>query len=84
MLQDALPWGGEFTSESLQFFSPALLWSRLPLDQDVANGPVFDAFCEYLEVCRSLTRVLSTQGCTQPPALSATLRGGGTSRAWGR
>lgn len=42
-----LPWGGEFTSESLPFFSPALLWSRLP-PADAVTGAVFDAFKDYL------------------------------------
>ena len=51
-LQD-LPWGGEFTSESLQFFSPALLWSRLPLTADVTQA-VLPAFKAYLEVLYQL------------------------------
>ncbi|GJP44185.1 hypothetical protein CLOM_g3574 [Closterium sp. NIES-68] len=42
-----LPWGGEFTAESLQFFSPALIWAKLPLDADV-TAHVLPAFKEYL------------------------------------
>ena len=47
-----LPWGGEFTAEALQFFSPALIWARLPLTDDVHTS-VFDCFKEYLQVRRS-------------------------------
>ncbi|CAI7824520.1 unnamed protein product [Closterium sp. NIES-53] len=49
-----LPWGGEFTAESLQFFSPALLWAKLPLDADV-TAHVLPAFKEYLQVRGWLT-----------------------------
>eukprot|EP00850_Spirogloea_muscicola_P021894 SM000266S09839 [mRNA] locus=s266:38098:40174:- [translate_table: standard] len=44
----SLTWGGEFTAESLQFFSPALLWARLPLEADV-HLIVFEAYKAYLE-----------------------------------
>eukprot|EP00850_Spirogloea_muscicola_P015462 SM000118S25605 [mRNA] locus=s118:329511:332159:+ [translate_table: standard] len=44
----SLPWGGEFTAESLQFFSPALLWARLPLEADV-HVTVFEAYKAYLD-----------------------------------
>lgn len=44
-----LPWGGEFTAESLQFFSPALIWSRLSLTENIYPS-VFDAFKDYLQI----------------------------------
>jgi hypothetical protein len=44
-----LPWGGEFTAESLQFFSPALLWTR-PSDRTTVQTVILEAFKEYVDV----------------------------------
>lgn len=45
---ELLPWGQKLTSESLQFFSPLLIWSRLESRQDVQEN-VFLAFKDYLK-----------------------------------
>jgi phycoerythrobilin:ferredoxin oxidoreductase len=44
-----LPWGGDFPAEAQQFFSPAFLWTRPQLTEDVENH-VMGAFKEYLDV----------------------------------
>ncbi|CAI5488994.1 unnamed protein product [Closterium sp. Naga37s-1] len=62
-----LPWGGEFTAESLQFFSPALLWAKLPLDADV-TAHVLPAFKEYLQ---AWLRMVETCEPTTDPAVMA-------------
>ncbi|CAI5962552.1 unnamed protein product [Closterium sp. NIES-64] len=62
-----LPWGGEFTAESLQFFSPALLWAKLPLDADV-TAHVLPAFKEYLQ---AWLRMVEACEPTSDPAVMA-------------
>ncbi|CAI5494696.1 unnamed protein product, partial [Closterium sp. Naga37s-1] len=62
-----LPWGGEFTAESLQFFSPALLWAKLPLDADV-TAHVLPAFQEYLQ---AWLRMVEACEPTSDPAVMA-------------
>ncbi|CAI5479940.1 unnamed protein product [Closterium sp. Yama58-4] len=62
-----LPWGGEFTSESLQFFSPALIWAKLPLDADV-TAHVLPAFKEYLQ---AWLRMVEACEPTSDPAVMA-------------
>jgi hypothetical protein len=46
-----LPWGGELTTEAMQFFSPLLLWSRPKRDDgSCVEATVFSAFKDYLQV----------------------------------
>jgi phytochromobilin:ferredoxin oxidoreductase len=46
-----LPWGGELTTEAMQFFSPLLLWSRPKRDdQSCVEATVFSVFKDYLQV----------------------------------
>lgn len=44
-----LPWGDKLTSESIQFFSPIVLWTR-PASREDFQGTVFSAFKDYLAV----------------------------------
>ncbi|KAH7445532.1 hypothetical protein KP509_01G013600 [Ceratopteris richardii] len=44
-----LPWGQRLTAESLQFFSPIVIWTKLELRQEVQEN-LFPAFKEYLQV----------------------------------
>lgn len=46
---EVLPWGQRLTTESLQFFSPMVIWTKLESRQDVEEK-LFSAFKEYLQV----------------------------------
>lgn len=45
--QPHLPWGGDFSEEAKQFFSPPFLWTR-PKETEVVETRVFAAFKDYL------------------------------------
>lgn len=45
-----LQWGDKLTAESLQFFSPIVIWTR-PNGRDDIQTTVFPAFQDYLMVC---------------------------------
>jgi hypothetical protein len=50
-----LPWGGELTTEAMQFFSPLLLWSKPKRDDgSCVEATVFSAFKDYLRLCSEL------------------------------
>ncbi len=47
------PDGGKVPEKATKYFSPAFIWTRLPLGQDsedIINGPLMSAFSEYLNV----------------------------------
>lgn len=44
-----LPWGDKLTAESIQFFSPIVIWTK-PGNREDIQGTVFSAFKEYLAV----------------------------------
>ena len=44
-----LPWGDKLTAESIQFFSPIVLWTR-PGSREDFQETVFSAFKDYLAV----------------------------------
>lgn len=44
---ELLPWGDKLTAESIQFFSPIVLWTR-PGSREVFQDTVFSAFKDYL------------------------------------
>jgi hypothetical protein len=44
-----LPWGDKLTAESIQFFSPIVLWTR-PGSREKFQETVFSAFKDYLAV----------------------------------
>lgn len=46
---EVLPWGQKLTTESLQFFSPLIIWTKLESRQDVQEK-IFSAFKDYLQV----------------------------------
>lgn len=50
---EVLPWGQRLTTESLQFFSPIVIWTKLESRQDVREK-LFSAFKEYLQVWLNL------------------------------
>ncbi len=45
--QPHLRWGGDFSEEAKQFFSPPFLWTR-PKETEVVETRVFAAFKDYL------------------------------------
>ncbi|CAM6090834.1 unnamed protein product [Calypogeia fissa] len=47
--KEVLPWGGEMSSESLEFLSPYVIWSR-PIKDPYIDEIVFEAFKDYLHV----------------------------------
>ncbi|KAJ7555447.1 hypothetical protein O6H91_05G038300 [Diphasiastrum complanatum] len=51
-----LPWGGKLTAESLQFFSPIVLWTKPHRSADVQEI-LFSAFQDYLLAWLSLLEV---------------------------
>ncbi|KAI5058804.1 hypothetical protein GOP47_0026974 [Adiantum capillus-veneris] len=46
---EVLPWGQQLTTESLQFFSPIVIWTKLESRQDVQEK-LFSAFKDYIQV----------------------------------
>ena len=49
--------GGPIPEEAKQYFSPAFLWTRLPLGKDsdqLIEKVFFSAFCEYLDLYMKL------------------------------
>lgn len=50
---EVFPWGQRLTTESLQFFSPIVIWTKLESRQDV-HEKLFSAFKEYLQVWLNL------------------------------
>ena len=57
--QSKLPLGGEIPSEARQYFSPAFLWSRLPLEEKgdkLISQIIKPAFDEYLDCFLDLVR----------------------------
>lgn len=49
LCKQLLPWGDKLTAESLQFFSPIVIWTRPDSRSDIQET-VFSAFQEYLAV----------------------------------
>lgn len=45
---ELLPWGDKLTAESIQFFSPIVLWTR-PASREEIQETVFRAFKDYLD-----------------------------------
>ena len=57
--QSKLPLGGDIPSEARQYFSPAFLWSRLPLGEEgdkLITQVIKPAFAEYLNCFLDLVR----------------------------
>ncbi|KAH9539902.1 hypothetical protein CY35_15G080800 [Sphagnum magellanicum] len=60
-----LPWGGELTTEAMQFFSPLLLWSRPKRDDgSCVEATVFSGFKDYL---RAWLDIVDTAKPTEHP-----------------
>lgn len=43
------PWGGKLTSESLQFFSPVVIWTKFTTSQ-YRHDDLYSAFVDYYKV----------------------------------
>ncbi|CAK9198421.1 unnamed protein product [Sphagnum troendelagicum] len=62
-----LPWGDKLTAESIQFFSPIVIWSRPHQREDIQNK-VFPAFQDYLEAWLQMVDI--AQPTTNPEQIS--------------
>ncbi len=71
--QSKLPYGGAIPEEAKPFFSPAFLWTRLPLDLDserLIDDVLFPAFDEYLKFYLKLVKSANIVSRKRAGALS--------------